>query len=376
MTPAAPASEAAAPPPAPDDVHPPQPLSPPPVGPRFDPPPPPPPPPGEEPPAQRQDARRGPGLAALLLTGVAAAVAGGLLAPLLQPLAERAGLAAPAAKNADRLTALEAQRPAADPALAEAVRAAQAEAERARRQAQALEQRLTELAARPAQGTAAPQPDPALAELRERLQRAEAALQASAPTLASLSSRMQQAESAAKAAGAPSAAATAAARMVMAERLARVVGEGRPFQTEIAALRAVGVSPERVRALEPLAAAGAPTIAALTAAFRQARAAMTVEPAGTQLSLTDRLLKLTDGLVRVRVTGAVEGATPSALAARMEQALQRGDAAGALALWEQLPEPGRRASEAFAAALRARATADGAARAIMDDAVRALAGNG
>jgi uroporphyrinogen-III synthase len=373
---ATPLSEA--PTPSPDESHPIQPLSLPPGPPEYMPPPLPP----HEPPADPESAAtppaasRGFGVVALFVTGAAAAVAGGLIAPLLQPLAERAGLATPAAKNADRLTALEAQRPAADPALAEAVRAAQAEAQRARQQAQALEQRLAELAARPA--TAAPAapaaPDPAIAQLREGVQRAEAAAQAAGQSAAALAPRLAQVERAAQNVGAPSAAATAAAKMVMAERLQRIIAEGRPFLDELAALRAVGASPDALQRLAGAGAAGAPTITALTAAFRQSRAAMIVEPANTELSLTDRLLKLTDGLVRVRATGAVEGTSPAALAARIEQALQRGDAGAAAAAWAQLPEPGRRATEAFAAQLRARAGADDAARAIMDDAVKALAG--
>jgi hypothetical protein len=162
--------------------------------------------------------------------------------------------------------------------------------------------------------------------------------------------------------------------MVMAERLGRVIAEGRPFAAEIAALRAIGASPEALRRLEGAAATGAPTAAALTAAFRQARPALIAETSGAELSFTDRLLRLTDGLIRVRATGAVEGTSPSALAARIEQALQRGDAGSALAAWAALPEPARRAAQGFGDQLRVRAEADAAARTIMDTAVTALAG--
>jgi hypothetical protein len=160
--------------------------------------------------------------------------------------------------------------------------------------------------------------------------------------------------------------------LILADRLGKALAEGRPFAVEARALAATGAAAEPMQVLNGLAASGAPSGAVLLADFRKLRAVLTNEPANVDAPWTERLLKLTDGLVRVRSTGAVEGSSPAAITARIEQALQRGDAAAAQVAWAQLPEPARRASEAFGAALQQRADADQAIKAITDDAIKAL----
>jgi hypothetical protein len=325
-------------------------------------------------------ARAGVSLAALLLTGVVAAAAGGIASPYIQPWLERAGLLAGGQSAVlERLQRLEAPRPApaavADPAAAQAIRAATEEAARARQQAQALEQRVTELAARAAQPAAAPAPDSAIAQLRDSVQRAQAAAEAAGQSAAALAPRLQQVERAAQTIGTPSAAASAAAKLVMAERLQRNIAAGQPLQAELAALAAVGAAPERLRALTPFAASGAPTNSAMLAALRAVRPQLALEAGAPDPSITDRLLAAAGGLVRVRAAGeqqAPTGAGAGALTTLTEQALQRGDAAAALAAFGRLPEPNRRAGETLAAQMRSRAAIDEAARGIMDDAVKAL----
>jgi hypothetical protein len=125
-------------------------------------------------------------------------------------------------------------------------------------------------------------------------------------------------------------------------------------------------------ALQPLAAAGAPALQPLLAEFRTLRAALAIEPASADSPWYERMLRMTDGLVRVRSTGAVEGSSPVAVTARIDQALQRGDSAAAAAAWAQLPEPARRASEAWIRQVRQRAGAEQAIRTITDSAIKAL----
>jgi hypothetical protein len=164
----------------------------------------------------------------------------------------------------------------------------------------------------------------------------------------------------------------AAARLIVADRLARAVAEGRPFQNEWTTLSSLGAAAEPMAALQPLAAAGAPALQPLLAEFRTLRAALAIEPASADSPWYERMLRMTDGLVRVRSTGAVEGSSPVAVTARIDQALQRGDSAAAAAAWAQLPEPARRASEAWIRQVRQRAGAEQAIRTITDSAIKAL----
>jgi uroporphyrinogen-III synthase len=310
--------------------------------------------------------RNGLGWGAIALVASLAGLAGGVAGAVLPRFLGGASEAA----MEQRLARLEAPRPAAEAqAQAAQVQAAlQNAAAPLRQQIEALDRRMSELAARPAaQGSAGA--DPALKaeveELRRQASEAQRVAQALAP-------RLGEMEAASRRAAAPGAAATGAARLILAERLGRAIEAGRPFQQELAALGALGLPPDALAALSQAAAGGAPTMQAIAAEFRKARPALVAEPASADAPWYERLLRLTDGLVRVRSTGAVEGTTPPALAARIDQALQRGDAAGAEAAYQLLPEPARRASESLSALLRRRAALDRAVRTISDDAVRAL----
>ncbi len=243
-----------------------------------------------------------------------------------------------------------------------------------RSEIEAVQRRVTELAQRPAAaaGDAGANQARQLAELTDRLARSERGSETAVNAVRALVPRLAEIEQIGKAVGTPSASATGAARLILADRLGKALAEGRPFAVEARALAATGAAAEPMQVLNGLAAGGAPSGAGLLADFRKLRAVLAIEPANVDAPWTERLLKLTDGLVRVRSTGAVEGSSPAAITARIEQALQRGDVAAAQAAWAQLPEPARRASEAFGAALKLRADADRAIKAITDDAIKAL----
>lgn len=331
-------------------------------------------------------ARRGFGLPALLLAGLAGGAMGGALgasAPVLLPLL---GLSAPGAATADALRGIEgrlrqvetrpapAPAPAADPALQAAVREAAAGVAELRQTAQSLQQRLAQLAERPAAPGGSSPSAPQLAELEARLLAAERSAAQAQDRVAALAPQVQAAERAASAAAAPRPQSGAqAALVVVGERVQRLLAEGRPFETEARALASLGASGPAAAILVEAAGRGVPTIAALTAEFRRLRSAMSVETAGSDPSWTERLLRLTDGLVRVRPVGEAQGSSPAAVAARIEQALARGDTAGAAAAWAQLPEPARRATQPLDRALQARLRVEQALKTIMDEAVRALA---
>ncbi len=334
--------------------------------------------------------RGGAGIVGLVAAGLVGGLVGAGAMAYLPQVSRLAGMPLPAAVATGeleaRLARIEAQ-PRVDasrPGGAEGVSAGQVQAlvegqiqaasAPLRGEIEAVQRRVTELAQRPAApaGDAGPSQARQLSELADRLARTERGSETAVNAVRALVPRLAELEQIGKTVGTPSAPATGAARLILADRLGKALAEGRPFAVEARALAATGASAEPMQVLNGLAAGGAPSGAGLLADFRKLRAVLAVEPANVDAPWTERLLKLTDGLVRVRSTGAVEGSSPAAITARIEQALQRGDAAAARAAWAQLPEPARRASEAFGAALKQRADADQAIKAITDDAIKAL----
>lgn len=334
--------------------------------------------------------RGGAGIVGLLAAGLVGGLVGAGAMAYLPQVSRLAGMPLPTAVATGeleaRLARIEAQ-PRMDtsrPGGAEGVSAGQVQAlvqgqiqaasAPLRGEIEAVQRRVTELAQRPAApaGDASASQSRQLAELADRLARTERGSETAVNAVRALVPRLAELEQIGKTVGTPSAPATGAARLILADRLGKALAEGRPFAVEARALAATGASAEPMQVLNGLAAGGAPSGAGLLADFRKLRAVLAVEPANVDAPWTERLLKLTDGLVRVRSTGAVEGSSPAAITARIEQALQRGDAAAARGAWAQLPEPARRASEAFGAALKQRADADQAIKAITDDAIKAL----
>ncbi len=334
--------------------------------------------------------RGGAGIVGLVAAGLVGGLVGAGTMAYLPQVSRLAGLPLPATVATGeleaRLARIEVQ-PRADtsrPGGAEGVSAGQvqtlvqgqlqAASAPLRSEIEAVQRRVTELAQRPAApaGDASASQARQLSELTDRLARTERGSETAVNAVRALVPRLAELEQIGKTVGTPSAPTTGAARLILADRLGKALAEGRPFAVEARALAATGAPAEPMQVLNGLAAGGAPSGAGLLADFRKLRAVLAVEPANVDAPWTERLLKLTDGLVRVRSTGAVEGSSPAAIAARIEQALQRGDAAAARAAWAQLPEPARRASEAFGAALKQRADADQAIKAITDDAIKAL----
>ena len=334
--------------------------------------------------------RGGAGIVGLVAAGFVGGLVGAGTMAYLPQVSRLAGMPLPAAVATGeleaRLARIEAQ-PRMDtsrPGEAEGVSAGQVQAlvqgqiqaasALLRGEIEAVQRRVTELAQRPAApaGDAGASQGRQLSELTERLARSERDSETAVNAVRALVPRLAELEQIGKTVGTPSAPATGAARLILADRLGKALAEGRPFAVEARALAATGAAAEPMQVLNGLAVGGAPSGAALLADFRKLRAVLAVEPANVDAPWTERLLKLTDGLVRVRSTGAVEGSSPAAITARIEQALQRGDVAAARAAWVQLPEPARRASEAFGAALKQRADADQAIKAITDDAIKAL----
>lgn len=165
-----------------------------------------------------------------------------------------------------------------------------------------------------------------------------------------------------------------AAAAILAISLNERLNAGAPFAPELAALARLGADDGKLSALRPFADAGAPTLAALGAAF--AKVAPEVVAAATPPSgggMMDRLLDHMRRLVRVRKVGEAAGADVGALAPRIAAALARGDLSAALDAFNHLPDAARQAGRDWAKAAEARRAADLAAEGLRADAVGRLA---
>jgi hypothetical protein len=277
-----------------------------------------------------------------------------------------------ASSNGAELGDLRAQLAALQKAMtttdARATAAAQAAA-KAEAEAKAVGGRVGEIAG--AQGPEAK----ALAELAARAAQAEAAVKAQSQRLEEALARIGTVEAQARTNAGASPEALAAARIVLADRVRGAIAAGRPFPAEAAAL-ARGGSKTDLAPLQAVAEAGAPTRDALLAQFRSHRALFAREVAPLSASWQDRLLALASRIVTVRSVDGSASDDPATLPQRLENAIAANEFARAAMLWGELPEPARRGSEAFGAALRQRAEADAAIDRVAQDAVATLGAGG
>lgn len=303
-------------------------------------------------------------LVSLLLAGVAGGVVGAAIVVLLQG---RMG-GSNGTELGDLRTQLSALQKAMTTTDAKATAAQQAAA-KAEAEAKGVSGRIGELAN--AQGPEAK----ALAEATARAAQAEAAAKAQSQRLDEALSRLGSVEAQAKANAGVSPEALAAARIVLADRVRGAIASGRPFAGEVAAL-ARGPSKTDLSPLQAVAEKGAPTREALLAQFRSHRALFAREVAPLSASWQDRLMALLSRIVTVRTTDGTASSDPATLPLRLENAIAANDFARAATLWSELPEPARRGSEAFGAALKQRAEADAAIGRVAEDAVAALGTGG
>jgi len=242
--------------------------------------------------------------------------------------------------------------------------AAAESAAKASSEAQANAARLAELAKANPAGASVP------AGLTEKLDRADSTAAAARDAAATLGQRLAGVEAAAKNAAQPSRQAIAAARVVLAERIRDAIGSGRPFQADLTALG--DIPAEQKTALAAVAGTGAPTRDKLLAQFKSHHALFVRETTPAANSWEDKLLGLASRVVTIRPVGDSGSSDPATLPIRLEGALAQNDVVKAAEFWAQLPEPARRGSEAFGAALKQRASAETTINRIAQDAVAAL----
>ena len=200
--------------------------------------------------------------------------------------------------------------------------------------------------------------------------------------IAPLAARIMALESAVKglaAATAPLAAAGAndrSARLtVAAEALRAAVESGAPYQSELNAVRALGVDQNATTALEPFAASGVPSAAALSRELGSLVPALqdASEPRSGDATFLDRLKTNAQKLVRVTPLNAPPGDDPQTVVDRIRLDATHADIAAARAGLNALPDAAKPLAEAWSKKADARDAAVAASRKIAADALAALA---
>jgi hypothetical protein len=270
--------------------------------------------------------------------------------------------------------AIEAQR--TEPALGNRIGGVEAQAKSLGNDVAALQRRIDEIAA--SGQSAAKQADTALnaAEAAKSASEAANKMEVQRGDLDAVASRIMALESAVKGLAAATAPVDRAARFtIAAEALRAAVERSTPYQAELAALGALGVDQKATAPLEPFAASGVPSTAALaheldalTPALQQAS-----EPESGDATFLGRLKANAEKLVRVTPAGAPAGNDPAAVLARIRFDAAHGDIAAALAAIDALPDSAKSLAAAWGKKAAACEAALAASRQIASDALTALA---
>jgi hypothetical protein len=310
---------------------------------------------------------------ALAFAAVAGAIAGGLVSFLLMPTST------PIDETAARLVALE-RRVAALPAaglqddvtalagrvqgLSEQVAGLGRDVAAASRTADTAASRAAALEKAPAPSPAQPAvPPQALQAQEQRLNALEGAIERLDPArLAAVTS---------DASTRASRVATLAAQAVVAEDLLGRIRRGEPFSQTVDRLAALGVPEQKLAALRQASGANLPSLSALRAMFTDLGDQLAQPQEAQPEDFTSRALASINRLVRIRTVGG--NAVTDGVAA-VDAALARGDGAAALTAWRALPESTRKTSATWGVALERRVATEGAAQALSDETVTALAG--
>jgi hypothetical protein len=168
----------------------------------------------------------------------------------------------------------------------------------------------------------------------------------------------------------------AARAAVAAEALRAVVERGAPYTAELATVKSLGADQAALAALQPFAAAGVPTAAALGHELSQLTASLLQPASGVAPSgggFLGRLESNAKSLVRIAPVDATAGEQPSAVVARLQADASRADIAAALADIAGLPQSAKIILEPWVQKANARAAAIAASQRI---AAAALAGLG
>jgi hypothetical protein len=161
---------------------------------------------------------------------------------------------------------------------------------------------------------------------------------------------------------------------IAAEALRAAIERGDPYFSELATLRALGVEPKSLAALEPFAAAGVPRPDALADELKALTPAMLQAARGTtrESGILDKLRASAERLVRIRRVGDAAGDDPERVIARIEVKAANADLAGPLDEMAKLPEAVRAPAAAWMHKAEARGAAITAGRRLAAEALAAL----
>jgi hypothetical protein len=275
---------------------------------------------------------------------------------------------------------IEAQR--ADPALGSRVTELAAQTKVLTDNLAALTRRVDEIAAN--SQSAGKQADAALnaAEAAKSVSEAASKEQVRRDDLAALASRIMALESSLKglaAATAPLASSGAndrAARLtIAAEALRAAMERGAPYQAELNAVLALGVDQKATAALEPFAASGVPSAAALARDLEALMPALqdASEPRSGDTNFVERLKSNAQKLVRITPLNAPAGNDPQAVLDRIRLDAAHADIGAARADINALPDAAKPLAADWSKKVTAREAALAASRQIAADALAALA---
>ena len=168
---------------------------------------------------------------------------------------------------------------------------------------------------------------------------------------------------------------TAARKALATVALRDAVTRGAPYAAELAIAKQLGADAQAVAALEPFAAAGVPTEAALSRDLSTLLPSM-IGTAGADAAKADgffdRLQANASRLVRVHPVDAPAGDDASAVLARIEVKLARNDLAGIETELDKLPAKARALADGWRKKLAARNAAIAASRKLAADSAAAL----
>ena len=198
-----------------------------------------------------------------------------------------------------------------------------------------------------------------------------AALESIRAELESLSKRLQQVEGTMGDATARE----VAARALSVSALKSAVDSGRPYETELAAVKAGLPADIDVNALEAHAKTGVEPVSVLIAQFPPVarKIYQTFSEPDHSDDVLDSLLASARSIVAVRGPGDADGTGPEAALRRMENAVSNGNLSGAIAAYQDLPEAAKTAGSEWVARAEARVQVDGLTEKASQEVLNALA---
>lgn len=146
------------------------------------------------------------------------------------------------------------------------------------------------------------------------------------------------------------------ARAIASAALKAAIDRGGPFLTELDTLSKVTPDDPAIASLQSFAATGVPSRSELMQKFPDVANAMlsAINQPDPNQGIMERLTESAFSLVKVRPVGNIEGETPEAQIARMENKLRNGDLQGAALEWNALPDAAKTASADYKKSLDAR----------------------